>query len=408
MLNIILLCTIIFCTNGYTQIEKLSTDESISILKMIDNFEQSDNDTIKEALHLKIKNLTGQNYSVNLKQDLYENIGQNFNHTSISSKLIALILFKNVIIVIMVCVGVAFCISLAIFMYGLFAPFIDFLVIKILLNKHFMYGMGLLTSTTLMIVKPEQITNYYVKLLYIFDWLTPLFGCIIFGIVTFIIFMDVTRDKHNKEYNLPLIGAFIIIVWFLDAIYLENWLIGVATIIMLFFTNGFLFGTMPEGFYGGFESKTSVTRCLITSVSLNAIMLFVKTGFITGNFVKYAQIFESGIFVWATLVGSLSMLILTKLFEFNNFASKTSVEFVMMNIVTTLYYLGIIFFGTILNISGYKSIGGTFLVLFGLDMERCILRKFSNGNTTIALFIVLVNLYMVKELIGMFPEYCIF
>ena len=83
------------------------------------------------------------------------------------------------------------------------------------------------------------------------------------------------------------------------------------------------------------------------------MMLFIKTGFITGPFVKYAQIFETGIFLWATLVGAISMLILYTLIEYNLYVKThlgNTLQFITFTTLTGIYYLGIIFIGNMMNI----------------------------------------------------------
>lgn len=404
LLPLLYLSIFFFVSFGYTKLDKLTANESLFILKMMDVIDNSNNDSHNQLLKSHIQNLTGLEYDPNLREKMYDIL--NPNYVSLPMKLAALISMQNIITVIMIFVAIAFFFSLGSVVYAIFAPFINFIIIKVLLNKYFWYTTSLSISIMLMLIDIDKITNNYIKMLYIFDWLTPLFGCLIFAIVTFAI-----AHVEFNQTNLFLSGLFITIIWFVDAIIQNNWLIGVATIMMLFITNGFLLGSIPGGYYSGFTDKESINRCLITSLLLNIIMIFTKIGFITGNFVKYAQIFETGIILWGTLVGSISMLVLSTISEYEMHATlekNNFVKFILIHIITGLCYLGIIFVGNMLNISSYKSIGGTFLVLFGLDIERITLKKFSNGHYTIFLFIVLVNLYMIRHLIGLYPEYFIF
>jgi hypothetical protein len=423
LLAVLLISCFILLTYGYTnagykdKIERMSAAQALHTLEIMDKIGAGTHDP---DLDKELKDLTGLGYSPDIRDELYDVINKNMNKTSFFMKMVGLVSFQNTIIVAMVLVGVAFMFFLAhdlfiglLFMFGAYAMYF---VVRFLLNKRFFYANGLAISCITMYFKPDEITNPLIRSLFIFDWLTPMFGCIIFGIVTFMIYNDLVKSNnggassYNKkpEASYQINGLFVTICWALVAIRHNNWMIGVLTIMMLFFTLGFLFGSMMMGYYTGFTNNESLMRCFGLSVVLNAIMLGVKVGFITGNVTDYANVFENGVYFWGSFVGSISLLVMSDewYLRYNN--TYTDGLFTVMQVIMATYCFVLLYFGNVFYISEYRSIGGTFLVLWGLDMEKTILQKLGKGNMTLMLFIVLVNLYYIKQLITWYPEYCIF
>jgi hypothetical protein len=137
---------------------------------------------------------------------------------------------------------------------------------------------------------------------------------------------------------------------------------------------------------------------------LNAFVIGTKLQFITGDILRITEIFECGVLLWATLVGALSVLILNHMYDFD---STITNNFIIVKMLSILYYLTMIFFGNMLNISYYNGIGGTFLILCGMHLEFSILSKVNSGNKIIMLLIIFVNLYSIQMLIKLYPEYWI-
>jgi hypothetical protein len=246
----------------------------------------------------------------------------------------------------------------------------------------------------------------------------------IFGILSFMIYDDfintdfgmrgcreTTKYQHggyNKESSYTGIGLHVACVCAIVAIYHQNWLIGVLTVMMIFFTFGFLFGVMCGGYYIGFVDSDYIERCLIVSLLLNGFMIGTASGLITGNILEYSKIFETGVYFVGSFVGSIAMLILSDEYYIMRKKNYNIGVFLLMQMLMGLYCFGMMYFGNILNITSYKSIGGTFFVLWGLSIERTVLQKLGTNYMTIILGIVLVNLWFVKQLINWYPEYCIF
>ena len=403
----------------------MSNEQAIQALKLMDNIDKT-NDTI---LKTQFKVFTDYEYNESLKDELYKIINKNDNNTGIFVKLSGLITFQNVILVSMIGVAIIFLVSLFKDIMIALGAFIAYFIIQIILDKRFIYCTCLLSSSITMYFKPDQIENQYIKYIFIFDWLTPLFGCIIFSIVSFMIYNDLITDNlfgnfdisnakgktrqtrhggYDKENSHVPIGIFVTMIWILMTVYHENWLIGVGSVMMLFFTFGFLFGSMFGGYYIGFTDDNSIERCFYVSLILNALMISIKSGSIINNLVGYAFLFETGIFFWGSLIGNLAMLIMSDEYYVMGKKKNDVSFFLFMQILMGIYSLGMMYVGSILNIANYKSIGGTFLVLWGLDLEKSVLQKLGTGHATIALGIIFVNLYIIKQLISWYPEYCIF
>ena len=415
---------VLFCAfaSGFTKLEKLSTDDALSLLKLMDEIENTSNST-----HLKqtFKELTDHDYDTTLKSKLYEIIDNNANHTSIFMRLMGLITFQNFILVCIVIVCVALVVSLFRDVIRVLGEYMTVLIVQLILDKRFMYTVGLSFSVVMMYIDPSKIENQYLKYVFILDWLSPLFGCLIFGIIAFVMYNDLV-DKRSQgfsrhhtthhggysEKNMYMpIGFIVTLVWMVVTVYHQNWLIGIVTIMMLFFTFGFLFGAVFGGYEVGFVDTMSMMRCFIISFILNACMVGMQTGFIKGDVVQYFNIFETGIYFWGTFVGSLAMLIMSdEWFIKMNSREKENepIYFMLMQVLMGLYCLGMMYLGSVLHITTFKSIVGTFFVLWSLDLEKTILKKFGKGHLSITLMIILANLYAVYKLISWYPEYCIF
>ena len=424
-LVLFVLCVSVF---GFTKLEKLSTKELTDILKLMDNIKNTENNT-----HLKqtLKELTDLDYDEKIRSELYELIRGNENHTSVFMRLAGLITFKNIFLTCMVLIGVALAISLFKDIIFALGAFVALVIVQVILDKRFLYTVGLGFSCAIMYINPSNIENQIVRILFIFDWLSPLFGCLIFGIIAFAMYRDFVitswdlkgmstrHGGYDEENNYIPIGFIVTLVWGVVTVYHQNWVIGIVTIIMLFFTFGFLFGAMFGGYYTGFVGTAAMARCFIVSLILNACMVGIQTGVINGTIVDYFGIFETGIYFWGTFVGCLAMLIMSDEYFILKMAreaeSRMKVKihdilpyFMLMQILMGVYCLGTMYVGSILYITTFKSIGGTFLVLWGLDLEKTVLKKFGTGHLTITLLIILANCYAVYKLISWYPEYFIF
>jgi len=299
----------------------------------------------------------------------------------------------------------------------------------LILNKYFLHMLGLGLSVTTMLLKPGHFDNPVMDVIFLFDWLTPLFGCLLFGVTAFFMNLDwmndlekssrrrVYRSKPSESNQYLGVAWLVTLVWTMVATYQQNWLVGVSAVIMLFAVCGFVVGSMFGGYYTGFWGHEQMIRCLVLSVVLNAIMLGFQTGVITGPITNYITIFETGVQFWGTMVGLIAMLILTDemyipysfydVRHYNDRNFRYVAYYLIMQTFMGIYCLATMYFGSIFYITSLKSLGGTFLVLWGLNFERTVLKRLSNGWLTGTLFVVLVNLYGVYKFSQLYPEYWI-
>ena len=410
MKETLLLILVLICVahvNCVHKLEKLSLEQSVEALRLINAYDRSPSETIKQQF-LK---LTGCDLDVNLKDTLLQVVLDNGNQTSWFMKMVGLISFQNIIIVCMIFVGIALVFFLAYNFIALLGETCGMLILQIILRKDVWYGIGMTLGIFNMLIDPSNFNNHIIRYVFIFDWLTPLFGCILFGITSFLMYDDLIKDKNvtnelKSESRHVIPGCINTIIFATVALLHNNWLIGVLTIIMLFYTYGFLFGSTFMGYYVGFTGKNTIVKSLMLSILLNSIVFGFQQNFITGDIGKYVVIFSTGVQFWGTFIGCLAMLILADE-NYMTISGMNALVCVLMQIVAAIYYLGMMYIGSIAYISPYKSIAGTFMVLWGIDLERMILSKLGNRNMTLTLIIVLANLYLIKQLIGMHPEYFI-
>lgn len=167
----------------------------------------------------------------------------------------------------------------------------------------------------------------------------------------------------------------------------------------------FLFNFIMIGIYFTYHNKK------ILRFSIKYIVNLIWVGAVLANILilvirdhdTFLKIFETSIFFWGTLVASVCIFIVSD--ECYNNTNRLFSKY--MRPIAVMYYLLLIYFGTIFNIPSYKGIGGTFLVLWILDLERMILCRICNYGTTY-LFITLINFYNIKILLDTYPEYFIF
>jgi hypothetical protein len=436
MKRLIIFCILCACTielgsarKTIPKIDKLSANEALQALALIDQIISAENLTHAESLVIRFKEFTGSDYNYTLRTKLYDVVDQSLHNRSFFSKMLGLINFQNFLLVCMVVVGVVFVISLFFDIIVLLGQHVAVFVWKLISNGIFMYTFGFILSITCMYFKPDEISNSYIRLLFIFDWLTPLFGCIIFSItythfhVTKIAPVENGRSVDPNTINpYTIIGLILSLVWGFVSIHHNNWMIGVGTIMMIFMTGGFMLGSMTGGYYVGFGNTDTIGICFSLSLVLNGLMLFNRIGLFPETSISNCLVvFETGVFFWGTLVGSVAILIMsdkhyisyhanklrTNDYNASNREASIMAQFIMMQMIMVIYCFSLMFFGNMLYISSYTSIGGTFMVLWALDMQRTIMKILGVNWTTVWLGMCLANLYALKQFITFYPEYCL-
>lgn len=72
-----------------------------------------------------------------------------------------------------------------------------------------------------------------------------------------------------------------------------------------------------------------------------------------------------------------------------------------------LICLACMYFGSMLEISSLKSLGGTYVVLWGLDVQRTIMSSFKDISLTPIFFLGFINLALLRYWIQNYPGYFI-
>jgi hypothetical protein len=263
-----------------------------------------------------------------------------------------------------------------------------------------------------MYVNPTDINNPYLRSLLIFDGLTHLFGSIIFGLTSFIfhyceiygrVYRTIKYNSFNSDYS-GYTGLTVFIVWSITALHHQNWVIGTMAILMLFL-NCFLFGPINYSidkvtYRPGCIHHQSLDRCFWLSVILH-IPSSVNT--------TSLDVFQFGICFCAMIIGCTSQLILSSYFyntwviDWNPKSYFTN-QVMMSGRCLALMYVHPEF----PCVSLYHKIGGTFFVLWLLNLQRGIFGIMNASSLTVASGLILVNLYIIKQLITWYPQYSIF
>jgi hypothetical protein len=411
---LIFLFSVFILATSISKLDKFSVHDAVNALELMDTIDKTTNNTIRLALKLTFEDLTGTIFNEGMRPQFYQIIDKNMEHTSYFSKMLGLMSFQNILLVCMIIVGIAFLFSFVSDILFFLGAYVAYTFYKLFLTKKSLYIQGLIISFVTMYFRVDQIENKFLRYLFIFDRLTPLFGCLLFYFVVTFMYADYLGqyNKFVQRIGSDAFGKDILVnmVWVVIAIYQHNWMIATLCVIMFFNTFGFTFGSTIFGYYSGFKNDNAPQRCILISLLLNTFMLMIKTGYLTGIATYHMSIFETGIYFWASFVGAIALLIMTDEYYLqyrycNEY--KPSLFFVIQALMG-FYCIIMMYIGNILYITSYQGIGGTFFVLWLLDMERRFLMKFKRGSVSILLLIILANLYIVKQLISWYPEYFIF
>ena len=403
-----------------TQLEKLSTEDALQVIALMDkvDFLNCTNATTE------IFKLTGLNYephNFTMRQLLRDAIESNIHHTSFYAKVLGLITFANIISVLMVPIGLVFLFSFFGDVILRLASVFGGVIIRLLMNRQLVYAMLLGFTSPLLYFKYDD--NHYITKFFILGWATPLFGCFLLGITMVAMYLDISiysfvnNDGQNfgeqqfqdKLPHLVKIVDLMGVIWSAMAVYHDNWLIGVAVVMLIFFRNGFIYGSFTGGIYLGFSDEDRVSRCLETAIILNLITLFFKVMSENPTVQLLVKVFETGVFFWAAFVGGLAFLISSHDWYLRSKLKEkyTSESYTLYNFFMVVYCIGLMYLGNVMYINSYKNIGGTFLVLWGIGIEHKIWNTLGTSGMTIATGVILANLYIIRELMMRFPEYCI-
>ena len=412
---LLLLTFFIISSLAYTKVDKFSTEEALDVLSLLDKIGSAGADE-KGVLLSQFREMTSMDYSQidlsKFKAEVHQTIIGNDQRIGFFSKMVGLMSFQSLLLTLMVIVAVALVFSFLKDLMLILGVYIGFFLYKIILSKGALYVYGYVLSFITLYFKADEIENPIVKYLFIFDRMTPLFGCIIFYITVVFSYTSYLGEESNLEKDRIRIDITVTIIWAINAIYHQNSMIGCGVVMVLFKILGFSFGSIHMGHYVGFDREKSIKRCTVISIILNVCMILAKKGIYfapPSMITKYFLVFESAVFSWATIVGAVAMLIQSNEFYLkyrygNNYAKDL---YLRAQIVMVVYCLLLLYLGNVLYITSYLSIGGTIMFLWALDLQRALHDMFKNKSTTIILLILLGNLYGLYRFTRTYPQYFI-
>ncbi len=318
------------------------------------------------------------------------------------AKMLALVNFRNVIMILAVVVGVLLVCAVAwdiVSFLGTLAIDIIIKLLSIVTNHNLIGAVGIGVAVITIYYKVSDFEHTYLKYLFVFDTYTPLFGCFIIFLTTCNWYNCQTAFESDLIVHFFLIGVFAT-----AATYHQNWFIGVLPIHMIFDAVGFRSGTMPGGYFAGFTEIDPAIRCLVVSLLLVGTFIGLEINNMNHSYVK---VFETGVYFWGTFIGCLAMLILSDYHYVGYKHWNATGRWFTLQILMCGLCLTVMYFGYMLNKSNLKGIGGTFLVLWLMDVERIVVWKLETYNTTGILFLLLINLLGIYYYIKKYPQYFI-
>jgi hypothetical protein len=407
----------------------MTTIEALNVLSIMDKIECSTNDN-NNILKDQFYRATNIQFDPKIRSQIYDLITEN-SKNNLYTKIIGLFSFHDALLVVMVFVGIVFLFSFIRDIICALGLYVERFLYKIFFNRISLNIQGLFFSLVTILCKAEYFNNSFISFIsyfFIFDSITPLFGCFLFYVVATFICIDIFDPMSNKitykekiinqnnyddriiillkstKYNTELYVKELIvcIVWTFAALYHRNQIIGIFVIIMFFKFYCFEYSSGGFGYYFKFNYKNTLVRCLVLSIALNSMMIISEFEFISGNVDQYLNIFGMGIYLPGTLAGSIAILILRNE-HYLKFILKNKYNvmfYIFMQFLILIYCLLMVFLGNVLHIISYQIAGVTLFVLWMLDLVGCILQKYKKKSLSIMLFVILINLYLLKQYIS--------
>lgn len=334
-----------------------------------------------------------------IQQQLLEVIKLNSENVSTFSKLAGVLSFQNILTVLLVLTVFLF---LIVFAHELLGR-LFYAIFKIVVSRPFIYFNGYMLSFVYLYFRTDDDKGDLNKL-FIFDQYSSMFGIMLFAAVTCYLGYDISDGKTHSEaeQQKQLIQFIIWQVSLFSSYYHMSDMIGLFTTMYTFYVCGFVFGSFWGGFYTGFDDKYALERCTILAFVLNIIYVIIRNTSNTSQnqvFVNFViDVYSSGITFWATLVGLIGLLILQSEYRTKNHG--------LMKVITFMTCLTLMWAGNVMYISSYKNLGGTFMTLFILDIQREML-SIMRSHLMLYLLIMSINLYALREVVKHNPEYFI-
>lgn len=401
-----LLFLCLLCINSVFagSLHKLSPKDTVELLSCIDKLVITD-DTNKTECYNFYKTKVGKEFTKDdiekIRNELHQLLFDHMNQKSWYSKMLGLISFSNILLLLLTLVVIAFIFTLFGKILVYCAAFIGVFIYELFFSKTAIYVYALIISYLTVYFRYElDIIGTKWESWYILDNYSVLVGL---ATLTYVITDFASHFRTgNSPYPLFLILS---VIYSIIALYHNHWFVATLSIWSLYTACGFIAGPTFGGYYTGFRYKDQPQVAFLVSFALVTLFLLLKTNVIRTDYPEKVALFENGALFFGSFIGHLSFLIMTDRYycKYYNMSDTYIVrQFLMVMLcLTTLY------FGNVLNISTFNSIGGTFLVLWLLDIEFHICSDIFINNILIGLAIIGVNLYLFRYFILNFRDYFI-
>ncbi|CAH6419397.1 Hypothetical protein HVR_LOCUS602 [uncultured virus] len=406
---------------AYYKLSRLSPQDTVKALDLLDA-EKHDEFIILTNIHVENFNSTEVS---GLRCSISETLLAHYNHQSWFMKVLGLFTFYNIVSVLAVCTFAVFIILLCKDIAFFVAIYVGTFIIQLLFSARMLEFGGVILSILFLCFKGPPCS--YVRYAFFFDEYTPFLGLLIFAGTSWYIgseVLDALRNNkgtskkvknHHEKYmrggpisDEDAIAALMIlwvVVGSLVTVYHDHWILGVVTVLILFGRCGFFAKSFSGGYHVGFNSTQGLINCLVVAKILVPGYIFIRMNL--PDTYHVLRSFETGVVFWGPLVGLLCVLILSDWDYVKREMNASAGAFLWLQCVMFIDCLCTMYFGTVLNIDCLKNIGGTYLVLWAMDLQRVMVSQFKNISLTPIFFLAFANLALLRYWIINFPEYFI-
>lgn len=384
----------------YEKASRLSPSDTVGVMRAL-----TDLDTVKlqNLLDLNVSPMNNDDYR-RIRCGVELALSAHLNQTSWFSRVANLLTFHNILTVVCICVFILFLLLFFSDLAFFIMRYAGDLFIRLFMNGFALKVLGIHVSFLLLCLKTSP--SPWLDWMYTFDDYTPVLGFFIFQLTSRKIASDI--DKESQDWTKFSIGHITIccIVGAIATIYHNQWFLGVITVLLIFVRAGFYTNSVTGGYVFGFDYRESLMQCMI-------IAFVMVSGFITARLKSpelYSEIqaFETGVMFWGTFVGLLSVLIYTDIdYSMSNLKLRGE-SAMLLNFCMGGLCLAAMYFGSILDISPLRTLGGTFMTFWGLDVQRNIFSRLGDRfSSTFIVLIILIDLITLRYYIKNYPDYFI-
>lgn len=400
-------------------ISRLSPDDTIRALNFLEEHELP---AFFDLTDIPTVSLTSENVTA-LKCSIQYVLLAHFNRQSWFMKMLNLLTFYNIVSVLAVFTFAVFLLLLTKDIAFFVTFYVGSFIIKLLFSGRALKIGGVVCSIILLGFKTAPCR--WVRYMFFFDEYTPLLGLLIFAGTSWYVGADILdslknnenrrTQRHMRHVQYTVVPsdeqalAWLMILWIIvgtvTTLYHNHWILGVVTVLVLFGRCGFFAKSMRGGYEVGFENSNGLVNCLVAATIL--VPGFITIRLNVPVLYETVEVFETGVLFWGTLIGLLALLIISD-YNYVHWHLKASAGvFLWLQVLMFTTCLGGMYFGSILDISSLRTLGGTYLVLWAIDLQRVVLSEFKEISLTPLFFIGFINLAILRYWIQNYPQYFI-